>query len=72
MQWIKAAYNYENLPKEGKFLAIDKSSDIAVVWRKGSYFIRGSWYGGCQYGCGGSDYFYDITHWAKLPELPKD
>lgn len=57
-------------PKTGKYLCINESGDYAVVWYDSGYFKRGSWYGSCEYGCGGDDYFDNITHWMPLPEPP--
>ncbi len=70
MEWIKI--KDEPIPKKGKFLAIDKYGDQAVVWYEDNYLIRGGWFGSCEYGCGGHDYFENVTHWMPLPYIPKE
>lgn len=65
MIWLEFDGNH---PLTGKFLALNKDKDIAVVWWEGEHLIRGGWFGSCEYGCGGHDFFEDITHWAPLPQ----
>lgn len=69
MTWVKCS---DRPPEGNKFLAYNKDGDIAVVWKVDSYYIRGGWYGCCEYGCGGDDHFEEITHWMPLPEPPKE
>ncbi len=69
MEWIKCSDR--PAPTDKKFLAYNKENDMAIVWStSGNYTVRGQWYGSCEYGCGGDDYFNDITHWMPLPEMP--
>lgn len=67
MKWIKNI----SIPTIGSYLALNKEGRIAVVEWDGIGFRIGSWFGGCEYGCGGIDYLKDITHWQFLPTLPK-
>lgn len=62
----------ERPPTQDKFLAIKSDGDQAVVWFELGYLKRGGWYSSCEYGCGGDDYFVDITHWMPLPRPPKE
>lgn len=70
MQWVKC--KDEKVPKHGKYLCVNKDNDVAVCWYEEYYLIRGSWFGSCEYGCGGFDHFEDVTHWMPLPDMPKD
>ena len=70
MKWIKC----EDLPipNIGKYLSINKEGDYAVVWYEDGYLIRGSWFGGCEFGCGGYDFFEYPKFWMPLPNPPEE
>lgn len=70
MNWIKCSE--KPIPKIGKYLAINKDGDQAVVWFENNYLIKGGWFDGCENGCGGYDYFENATHWIDLPKQPED
>jgi len=69
-EWISV--KDKEFPKNGKFLAINKELDQAVVYYDYAYeyLVRGRWFGFCEYGCGGYDTFENITHWMPLPNPP--
>lgn len=71
-EWIRV--KDKPVPKDCKVLAINQNGDQAVVYYEltGKNLVRGGWFSGCEFGCGGDDYFDNITHWMPLPEAPKN
>ena len=69
MEWIK--WDVTSEPKDKFVLALNKEMEMAVIWKSDGYWIKGGWFGFCEYGCGGYDHFEDISHWMPLPKPPK-